>query len=130
MRVCTGGTFDILHAGHEALLAKAFVLGDEEVLIGITSDRMARKTRKRVNPLAVRRRNLRALLRRRGLRRARLSVLEDIAGPAAYEEDLDAIVVSADRIAAAHEINRERVRRGHQPMEVVVVPMLLLLGAF
>src|SRR2546428_7060653 len=125
MRVCTGGTFDILHAGHEALLAKAFELGDEEVLIGITSDRMARKTRKRVNPLAVRRRNLRALLRRRGLRRARPSVLEDLAGPAAYEEDLDAIVVSADRIAAAAEINRERVRRGHKPMDVVVVPMLL-----
>ncbi len=97
MRVCTGGTFDILHAGHEALLAKAFELGDEEVLIGITSDRMARKTRKRANPLAVRRRNLRALLRRRRWRRARLSVLEDVAGPAAYEEDLDAIVVSADR---------------------------------
>ncbi len=125
MRVCTGGTFDILHAGHEALLAKAFELGDEEVLIGITSDRMARKTRKRANPLAVRRRNLRALLRRRRWRRARLSVLEDVAGPAAYEEDLDAIVVSADRIAGAHEINRERVRRGHKPMEVVVVPMLL-----
>jgi len=125
MKVCLGGTFDILHAGHEALLAKAFALGDEEVIIGITSDRMARRTRKAVNPLAVRRRNLTALLRRRGWRRSRLSVLEDIAGPAAYEADLDAIIVSAERVEAAHEINRERRRRGNRAMEVVVVPMRL-----
>ena len=125
MKVCLGGTFDILHAGHDALLRRAFALGDEAVIIGITSDRMARRTRRRVNPLAVRRRNLRALLRRRGWRHARLSVLEDVAGPAAYEEDLDAIVVSAERVDAAHAINRERQRRGNRPMRVVVVPMVL-----
>ena len=125
MRVCLGGTFDVLHAGHEALLEKAFELGDEEVIIGITSDRMARRTRKRVNPLAVRRRNLLALLRRRGWRRYRMSVLEGIAGPAAYEENLDAIVVSAERVSGAHEINEERVRRGRKRMQVFVLPMVL-----
>ncbi len=125
MKVCLGGTFDILHVGHEALLAEAFALGDEEVLIGITSDRMARKTRKRVNPLAVRRRNLLALLRRHRWRRFRVSVLDDVAGPAATEGDLDAIVVSAERATVAHDINRERLRRGHPPMQVFVVPMRL-----
>lgn len=126
MRVCLGGTFDILHVGHEALLAKAFQIGDEEVIIGITSDRMAKRSRKAVNPLAVRRRNLEAFLRKkRWLRRARIAVLDDIAGPAALERDLDAIVVSAERVAAAHEINRERERRGHGPMDVVIVPMRL-----
>ncbi|MEK6851792.1 MAG: inosine/xanthosine triphosphatase, partial [Candidatus Thermoplasmatota archaeon] len=125
MKVCLGGTFDILHAGHEALLRRAFALGDEEVVIGITSDRMARRTRKRVNPLAVRRRNLRALLRRRRWRHARLSVLDEVAGPAAFKEDLDAIVVSAERVEAAHAINRERRRRGRKAMDVVVVPMVL-----
>jgi len=125
VRVCLGGTFDVLHAGHEALLAKAFELGDREVLIGITSDRMAKRTRKRVNPLVVRRRNLRAFLERKRWRRYRLSVLEDIAGPAAYEDGLDAIVVSAERGEGAHEINRERVRRGRKPLMVVLVPMML-----
>jgi len=125
MRVCCGGTFDILHAGHEALLRKAFALGNEEVVIGITSDAMAKRTRKIVAPLAARKRNLQALLRRRGWRRSRLSVLEEVAGPAAYEEALDAIVVSAERVEAAHEINRERKRRGHRPMDVVIVPMVL-----
>src|SRR3989442_15346825 len=98
-----GGTFDILHAGHEALLAKAFDLGKTEVLIGITSDRMAKKTRKRVNALAGRRRNLIALLKRRKWKRYRLSVLEDIAGPAAYEADIPAFPVSAQRMGGAHE---------------------------
>lgn len=126
MRVCLGGTFDILHVGHEALLGNAFDLGDEEVIVGITSDRMARRSRKVVNSLAVRRRNLEAYLGRKRWRgRTRLAVLEDVAGPAAYEEDIGAIVVSADRREAADEINRERERRGHAPMRVVVVPMRL-----
>src|SRR3990172_11840907 len=125
MRVAMGGTFDILHAGHEALLRKAFELGDTEVIIGITSDAMAKRTRAKVNPLPVRRRNLVALLRRRGWRRHRLNVLEEIAGPAADEKDIDAIVVSAERVEAAHEINRDRERRGLPTMEVVVVPMVL-----
>jgi inosine/xanthosine triphosphatase len=126
MRVCLGGTFDLLHLGHEALLAKAFALGDEEVIIGVTSQRMAKRTRKAVNSLTVRRRNLETFLRsKRWFRRARIAVLEDIAGPAALEEDIDAIVVSAERAEAAHEINRQRERRGHRPMEVVLVPMRL-----
>jgi len=126
MRVCLGGTFDLLHVGHEALLAKAFVLGDEEVIIGITSQRMAKRTRKAVNALATRKRNLEAYLKRkRWLGRARIAVLEDLAGPAALEEDIDGIVVSAERVEAAHEVNRERERRGHRPMDVVLVPMRL-----
>jgi len=126
MRVCLGGTFDLLHVGHEALLARAFALGDEEVIIGITSQRMAKRTRKAVNALATRRRNLEAYLKRkRWLGRARIAVLEDLAGPAALEGDIDAIVVSAERADAAHEINRERERRGHRAMEVVLVPMRL-----
>lgn len=125
MRVCLGGTFDILHAGHEALLGKAFELGDEGVIIGITSDRMASASRPDVNPLAVRKRNLEALLRRRKWRRSRISVLEDIAGPAAYEEDIDAIVVTPETAPSADRINEERQRRGHRAMDVVLVPMAL-----
>ncbi|MEK6911713.1 MAG: adenylyltransferase/cytidyltransferase family protein, partial [Candidatus Thermoplasmatota archaeon] len=39
-----GGTFDILHVGHKALLDAAFALGGE-VFIGLTTDAMARQTR-------------------------------------------------------------------------------------
>ena len=114
MRVCLGGTFDILHIGHEALLAKAFALGDEEVIIGITSDRMARRTRKVVSSLAVRRRNLEAYLRnKRWLRRARIAVLEDIAGPAALEGDIDPTAHAIDRLVVRKPRGRQ-VRLGHR----------------
>ncbi|TLZ70409.1 MAG: phosphopantetheine adenylyltransferase, partial [Methanobacteriota archaeon] len=39
MRVVLGGTFDILHEGHEALLRAAFEGRPAEVLIGLTTDR-------------------------------------------------------------------------------------------
>ena len=42
--VATGGTFDILHEGHYALLSRSFQLG-ERVIIGITSDKYALKER-------------------------------------------------------------------------------------
>jgi pantetheine-phosphate adenylyltransferase len=58
MTVAFGGTFSPLHKGHEKLLEVAFKLGD--VCIGLTSDDLARKERKRfVLPYFVREENIR-----------------------------------------------------------------------
>ena len=45
--VATGGTFDEIHAGHVALLARAFQEGDR-VIIGVTSDEFV-KGKKKIN---------------------------------------------------------------------------------
>src|SRR5438445_11389694 len=91
--VAVGGTFDILHMGHERLLAKAFELG-ELVFVGVTGDRLVSSLKKDhpVRRFAARRRDLSRLLRARGwLKRARIIELKDAFGPATRRKRLDAL---------------------------------------
>ena len=45
-KLALGGTFDILHKGHQKTLDQAFKLS-EKVMIGLASDRLAAKIRKK-----------------------------------------------------------------------------------
>ena len=45
--VAMGGTFDIIHKGHIELLSKAFSISSNHVIIGLTSDELAVKKRKK-----------------------------------------------------------------------------------
>lgn len=125
MRVVTGGTFDILHDGHRALLGTAFALRPARVLIGLTTDRMAREARAKVNPYSIRERNLRTFLRAHGWRRSQIDAIDDPFGPADDVADLDAIVVSAERSTVAAALNEARSAKGLAPLTVHVVPMVL-----
>src|SRR5437764_9754180 len=52
-RVAMGGTFDVLHRGHRALLDAAFAAGDQGVSVGVTTDAFANAHRQRtVRPYA------------------------------------------------------------------------------
>ena len=123
MRAAMGGTFDLLHAGHEALLDAAFALGGE-VFIGLTTDAMALLGRETVTPYRLRKRRLEAWLRKRGRAGATIGPLEDPYGPA-VSEPFDAIVVSEDREGVAKALNEERGRRGLPPLAIHAVPMVL-----
>ena len=125
MRVVLGGTFDILHDGHEALLRAAFEGRPALALIGLTTDRFARESRAHVNPYRVRERNLKRLLTTRGWRPARIEPIDDPFGPADDLADLDVLVVSAERHAVAVALNEARVGKGLSPLEVRDVPMVL-----
>jgi len=123
--VAVGGTFDILHIGHEKLLAKAFELG-ELVFVGITGDRLVSRLRKNhpVRRFAVRRRNLRRLLKTRGwLKRARITELRDSFGPATRRRRLEAIVVSEETRLNGLRVNQLRRSRGLKPLRLYVVRM-------
>jgi len=124
--VAVGGTFDILHIGHEKLLAKAFEIG-ELVFVGLTGDRLVSKLNKdhSVRTFTVRRRNLQQLLKARGwLDRARITELKDSFGPAIRRRRLEAIVVSEETRANGLRVNALRRSRGLKPLRLYVVRMV------
>jgi pantetheine-phosphate adenylyltransferase len=125
-RVVVGGTFDCLHNGHVAILAKAFETGDQ-VLIGICSDEMELvKDSAGVQPLETRQRSLLELLRSRGwLERAKVCVISDPFGPAANDPELQAIVVSPETRKRAEELNRLRASHKLAPLQIVEIPFVL-----
>lgn len=122
-RVAVGGTFDPLHDGHIALLRRAFELGrGGEVVIGLTSDQMARATRTRpVRSFNEREMNLREAIRRCfGIEDVRITRIDDQCGPSIYE-DFDYIVVSPETLPMAEKINRLRGKRGLKPLQISVI---------
>ena len=124
--VAVGGTFDILHLGHEKLLAKAFELG-ELVFVGVTGDRLISTLNKDhpVRKFAIRQRDLRRFLKARGwLQRARITELKDPFGPATRRRRLDALVVSEETRANGLRVNALRRNRGLKPLRLYVVRMV------
>jgi len=125
MKVCAGGTFNVIHDGHAALLSRAFSLGDE-LYVGLTSDSMA--TGKRSVPVqdyGTRLRNLtEALSGLSGGKRFWIFRIDDELGPAATE-DFDIIVVSADTEPGALRINKARQAHGLRPLKIVKIKMVL-----
>lgn len=124
--VAVGGTFDMLHKGHRALLEKAFEVG-ERVVIGITSDPFAKRLHKphKIDPYEVRRAMLEEFLRSRGLlQRASIVKLDDPYGPAIEDGDIEALVVSKRTGGRAEEINRIRIARGLKPLDLIRVDLV------
>ncbi len=126
--VVVGGTFDYLHDGHRALLAKAFELG-ETVMVGVCSDEMQeilRKDSAGIQPLAVRMWSVLDFLQKKGfLSRTKIIVLSDPFGPAAEDREAKAIVVSPETKDGAKQLNSIRVSKGLTPLEIVEVPFVL-----
>jgi len=121
-----GGTFDVLHRGHRALLETAFAAGDEGVFIGVTSDAMAQASRSRkVRPHAERKAALERWLDAMGwLPRAEVAEITDPVGRA-LEPAFDAIVATRETARTAEAINASRAGLGLAPLEILIAPWIL-----
>lgn len=124
--VAVGGTFDYIHKGHRALLAKAFECG-EKVIIGITTDNFLRKLGKIVhNSYEDRVKRLREyLLTKYPSERFEIHPLDDYFGPGIYREEVEALVASAETAGRVELANKRRVKMGLKPLDVVVVDLVL-----
>jgi len=125
LRVAVGGTFEILHKGHEALLSKAFEIGDY-IYVGITSDELARKLGKAsISSFQDRERAVKAFVEGLG-KEYTLVKLEDPYGPL-LNKDVDYVVVTTDTMARAMDANKIRKRDGLKEALIYVIP---LIGAY
>jgi pantetheine-phosphate adenylyltransferase len=120
--VAIGGTFDVLHDGHKALLRKAHTLGD--VIIGLVSEEMAGKKIRVVNSYDSRKKSLIAYIETLTGTSPLIVALNDPYGPT-LEEKFDYIVVSPDTRPTAKEINALRAQRGLPPIKIVCVDFVL-----
>ncbi|HSX18597.1 MAG TPA: pantetheine-phosphate adenylyltransferase [Candidatus Saccharimonadales bacterium] len=120
-----GGTFDLLHAGHIALIDKAFALS-KLVTIGLTTDNFAKKNKSTFQNYATRLKNLKAYLASKNyLKRTKLITLEDIYGNATKDKSLDLIVVSKETSNNAEQINKARTKSKLNKLKVVIVTQVL-----
>lgn len=124
--VALGGTFDIIHKGHMALLTKAFSISSH-VIIGLAGDELvAKKGKNLINNYSKRLESLTFTIQQHFPNSSyTISKLENDFGPAAIEGKVDALVVSEETSDKGDILNNLRQKKNFPLVDVVIVPMVL-----
>ncbi|MFH1447667.1 MAG: pantetheine-phosphate adenylyltransferase [Candidatus Micrarchaeota archaeon] len=121
--IIVAGTFNILHSGHKALLAKALSSG-KRVRVGITSDSFAKEMKTyKTNPFSERKAAIERFFGKEA-KRIEIVKLEDKYGDATTTTLSDAIVISPETEEIALEINSIRKGNGLEPLHIILVQMV------
>ena len=123
--VAMGGTFDVVHSGHIALLDKAFSISSK-VIIGLSSDQLAKKRGKNLTSDYPKRLSLLKSVVEKNFPNSsyEISKLENDFGPAVIEGSVKALVVSEETSGKGIRLNELREERNLSPVRIVVVPMV------
>jgi len=124
--IAMGGTFDIIHHGHMTLLSTAFDIS-EKVIIGLTSDEFVQKKGKNpIHKYDERLKNLTSIIFKKYPNSYfEISQLNNDFGPAVFEKEVQALVVSDETKNQGNLLNKLRSERNLSPVEIIVVPMTL-----
>ncbi len=124
--VALGGTFDIIHRGHLELLRNGFSISSK-VIIGLTSDELARKKGKTpIHDYFTRHKALEDVIKENFPNsQYTISKLDNDFGPAVLEQEVEALVVSEETSSKGKDLNILRAERNSPPVTIIVVPMAL-----
>lgn len=124
--IAMGGTFDIIHHGHITLLSTAFDIS-EKVIIGLTSDEFVQKKGKNpIHKYDERLKNLTSIIFKKFPNSYfEISQLNNDFGPAVFEKEVQALVVSDETKNQGNILNKLRTERNISHVEIIVVPMTL-----
>lgn len=141
-KVILGGTFDLLHNGHKALINRAFEAG-EKVIIGVTSDFFGQKNRNfqyhlpangscrrqvqaGISNFQLRKKELEDYLNENNLlNRSEIIEINDRFGTTLNDSSLQAIAVSPETQPVAWEINQLRLQKKWPELKIILVPWVM-----
>lgn len=106
--VAVGGTFDRLHIGHQILLLYTVLYAKDEVIVGISGDKLLQKkfNRSLVQPLFIRTQRVKEFIQKiKPDLKITAFELEDPYGFTITRPDIHAIVVSEETLKGAISIN-------------------------
>jgi pantetheine-phosphate adenylyltransferase len=125
--IVLGGTFDVVHDGHRAMLSTAFRNGGH-VIVGVTSDEMAQSDRDR---------DVHSIEKRQEQVRDTCETMQNVYG-AEYElteiddpthglfSDYDAIVASPEPsvLGRIRDANKSRQNMGYNRLQILEAPLV------
>jgi len=126
MKVCIGGTFNILHKGHKLLIQKSFEIAGKNgsVFIGISTGESLKK-KNDVKSFEERKKTIEKYLNEKGFTlQVEIQPIKDKYGPS-ISGDFDEIIVSPETYKTAEIINRKRNQNGKKSLKIIQIPFVL-----
>ena len=127
-KCCMGGTFDHMHLGHKLMLTQSCLLTRDVLYIGVTGDALLTKKAfsEHLQAFEVRKSSVLEFISMLNPQQVvRVFELNDPMGVAAYEPDLQAVILTREVEKGGVMINEVRAKNNLQPLELVFVDMIL-----